>query len=264
LYRLFPFLSVLPRLAPALLAVALLAGCASNQGPATAAQEINDPIEPVNRAVFAFNRGVDGLVLKPAATGYRLFVPPEVRSGIGNALTNLKSPVVMANDLFQGNNDRAFIILMRFLINSTIGVLGVFDVADRWGYSVHDEDFGQTLAVWGMAEGPYLMLPVFGPSNPRDAIGIVVDYFLDPFRYVYLNTDEEYLNDVRSGIRAVSAREAQLGVIEEIERSSLDFYAAVRSLYRQRRAAEVSNGEAADPFAMDISEPPTEVTPVKP
>ncbi len=249
-------LKALSRLAPAVLAAALLAGCASSEGPAVAADEINDPFEPVNRAVFTFNEGLDTLALKPAATGYRLFVPPEVRGGVDNALTNLKSPVVLANDMFQGNGERAFNTFMRFLINSTIGVLGVFDVADRWGYTVHDEDFGQTLAVWGMREGPYLMLPLLGPSNPRDAIGFVVDYFLDPFRYVYLNTDEEYLGTVQTGTRAVNAREQQLETIDEIKKSSLDYYAAVRSLYRQRRNSEIANGQAAaDPFALEIGDP---------
>ncbi|MEX2642093.1 MAG: VacJ family lipoprotein [Acetobacterales bacterium] len=239
----------------------LAAGCASTGPQSAAVDEENDPFEPVNRAVFQFNRGADALVLKPAATGYVLFVPPEIRTGIGNALDNLKAPVVFANDVFQGSQDRAHTTFVRFLINSSIGVLGIFDVATRWGYEQHDEDFGQTLAVWGVRSGPFLMLPLLGPSNPRDTAGIVVDYFLDPLRYVFLNTEEEYLLDVHTGARVVDSRAAQLGTVEEIERSSLDFYAAVRSLYGQRRATEIRNGEASDPFALDISEFPPEEQP---
>ncbi|MDA0675156.1 MAG: VacJ family lipoprotein [Proteobacteria bacterium] len=242
--------------------VCLLASACASTDPQTAAvDEVNDPFEPVNRAVFQFNRGADTLLLKPAATGYVLFVPPEIRTGVGNALDNLKSSAVFANDVFQGSQDRAYTTFVRFLINSSIGVLGIFDVATRWGYEQHDEDFGQTLAVWGVRSGPFLMLPLLGPSSPRDTAGIVVDYFLDPLRYVFHNTEEDYVLDIRTGARIVDSRAAQLGTVEEIERSSLDFYAAVRSLYRQRRATEILNGEAPDPFAVDISESPPEENP---
>lgn len=206
-------------------------------------QEINDPAEPTNRTIFAVNQAVDTVVLKPAAGMYRHLVPPPVRESIHNALNNLRSPVILFNDVLQGDLERAGDTVMRFVINSTIGVLGIWDPASSMGFEYHHEDFGQTLAVWGIGEGPYVMLPIFGPSNPRDAVGLAVDFLVDPLTWWASNTDRGYINYTRAGLQGVSERARNYDTLEDIERSSLDFYAALRSLYRQRRVDDINNGE---------------------
>ena len=139
-----------------------------------------------------------------------------VRDAVRDALRNLRTPVVLANDLFQGELDRAETTLVRFLINSTAGLLGLFDVAADWGYPYHDEDFGQTLAVWGVPEGPYVMLPLFGPSNPRDAVGLVVDFLTDPFNIWAANTDRHLAILARPGTRAVDTRAIHLTALVDL------------------------------------------------
>jgi len=233
-----------------ILSLFVTAGCASMPDPTDAEavaefEEINDPGEPANRAVFEFNRGLDTVIVKPAAGMYRHIIPPPVREGIHNALNNLRSPVVFFNDILQGEFGRAGTTLMRFVINSTIGVLGLGDPATDFGFEYHNEDFGQTLATWGVDEGPYIMLPIFGPSNPRDAVGLVVDFISDPLNWWATNTDREFITYSRSGTRAVDGRARNYDVLEDLERSSLDFYAAIRSLYRQRRIDEISNGKSS-------------------
>ncbi len=220
-------------MATALLLASILAG------PSTAGEDEDDPLEPFNRAVFAFNRVVDGLVLGPAAELYGLVVPSPARTAISNLLDTLGAPIVFINDILQGERERAGITLSRFLINGSLGFFGLFDMASEFGYVKHDEDFGQTLAVHGVGEGPYLVLPILGPSNSRDAIGTLVDSFLfDPVRYLA----SERLQTVRTATRAVVTRH-QLGPsLDELERSSIDYYAALRAVYRQKREAEIRNG----------------------
>lgn len=229
------------------LVLAVASGCATPPDPAdreatSEFKQVNDPAEPTNRAVFAFNQVLDKGVLKPAAGMYRDLMPPAVRTGVHNALDNLRSPVVFLNDLLQGDMDRAGVTFMRFLINSTVGVGGLGDPASDWGYTYHNEDFGQTLAKWGVDEGPYVMLPVFGPSNPRDAVGLVVDFLVDPFNWLAANTGNDFAPYARGATRAVDERARNYDTLEDLERSSLDFYATIRSLYRQRRADEIGNG----------------------
>jgi len=208
-------------------------------------QEINDPLEPLNRAIFTFNRGVDTLILRPAATLYRGFVPPPIQDMVGNFLNNLKTPVVLLNDVLQGENDRAMNTLSRFAINTTVGVLGFGDPATDMGYPDHSEDFGQTLARWGLGDGPYLVLPILGPSNPRDAVGKVVDVLTDPVWHYAQNTDKEYIPNERFVAEAIDFRARNMEAIDDMEKTSLDYYAAVRSLYRQIRADEINNGETS-------------------
>lgn len=237
------------RLKPAFLALAVflaaLTGCAS--APAAEDEElaafddVNDPLEPMNRAIFSFNQFADGLLLKPLALMYRDLVPPPVRSGMHNALDNIRTPVVLVNDLLQGDLERAGITVQRFFINSTIGLGGMMDMAAEFGIEGHREDFGQTLGVWGSGEGAYLMLPLFGPSNPRDATGLVVDTFLDPL--VYFAPTEALI--ARTALRGIDEREGVIDTLDEIERTSLDFYATLRSLYRQRRDDQIRNGRPA-------------------
>ncbi len=144
----------------------------------------NDPLEPTNRVFYAINNGIDTAILRPAAKAYRFVVPEPVRNGVHNVLSNITTPVQLSNDMLEGNPRRAGDTFMRFVINTTVGVLGVFDVAKRWGYPNHDSDFGMTLATWGVTEGPFLYLPVLGPSNPRDAAGFGVDLAMDLFAWV--------------------------------------------------------------------------------
>lgn len=207
-------------------------------------REINDPYEPANRTVLAFNRGVDNALVKPAAQAYRDGLPLFVRQGIGNLLEHLRAPLVLVNDLLQGEIDRALTTFTRLWINTGFG-LGFMDTAGAMGIPGHDEDFGQTLAVWGVGEGPFIMLPLFGPSNPRDTVGLVVDFLTDPFNLWAANTGRDHLTMARAGTKAVHFRAGNLDLIDDLEKTSLDFYAAIRSLYRQRRADEISNGNGA-------------------
>jgi len=226
----------------------LTGGCATAPSPADreAVAEfaaVNDPAEPTNRAVFAINRGLDAAILKPVATFYRDFIPKFFQDRMNDLLDNLRSPVIFANDLLQGEIDRAVATLARFVVNSTLGLAGVNDIATSMGMEGHDEDFGQTLAVWGVPEGPYVMLPLFGPSNPRDTVGLIVDFLIDPFNIWAGNTDRDYAILSRTGARGVDQRAIHMEALDDIERTSLDYYAAIRSLYRQRRAEEIRNGK---------------------
>jgi phospholipid-binding lipoprotein MlaA len=175
-----------------------------------------------------------------------------VRTGVSNVLNNMKSPVILANDLMQAEFARAGDTAARFAINSTLGVGGLGDpAADHFGIAKHGEDFGQTLAVWGVGEGPFLMLPLLGPSNPRDAVGFAVDSFvLDPFAWwVRVRSDDrELYSYLRLGLTALDARSANFEGIEDVERNSLDPYAALRSLYRQFRVKEINQGRVPADF----------------
>ena len=226
--------------------LAALAACATPpESPDAVAEfaEMNDPLEPLNRAIFDFNLAIDKALLRPVAIAYRDVIPKPGRDGVRNFLDNLETPVVLANDVLQGSAQRAGTTVGRFAINSTIGIAGLFDAATGFGFARHDEDFGQTLGVWGFPEGPYLVLPILGPSPLRDTVGLAVDYFLDPLTYVFENNDVEWLSLVRYGVRAVDSRSRNVETLDEIERTAIDFYATVRSLYRQQRLDEIRNGE---------------------
>lgn len=216
----------------------ILSGCATQ--PQTQ-DDVNDPLEGMNRAVHGFNDAFDTLLLRPAATFYRAMLPPPVQDGIHNLLSNLSSPIIFVNDLLQGETERAGVTLSRFAINTTIGLLGINDAAEEMGYKKHSEDFGQTLAVWGVGEGPYIVLPIFGPSNPRDAVGLVVEYFADPVNIWANNTNRDGLPLTRSIAGAIDKRSHYYEAIEDIRKNSLDPYAAMRSYYRQGRKAEILN-----------------------
>lgn len=230
------------------LAASLLTACASapTDDPEALAEynEINDPLEPVNRVMFEFNRGVDTLFLRPAGTFYKAMMPPPLQELVHNFLNNLKSPVILLNDVLQGEGTRAGDTLARFAINTTVGVLGFGDPATKMGFSRHGEDFGQTMGVYGMGEGPYLVLPIFGPSNPRDAVGKVVDTLTDPIWHWAQNTHREYIPIDRAVAEAIDFRSQNMTEIDDLERTSLDYYAAVRSLYRQIRTHQIHNGES--------------------
>lgn len=240
LFAVLAFLTALP----------LLAGCATapdakNAETLAEFRQINDPIEPTNRAIFAFNRAIDAVILKPLAKLYRDFTPKIFQDTVGNILANLRTPVVLANDVLQGEGKRVGTTLARFVVNSTVGLGGTMDVASEMGLPRHGEDFGQTLAVWGVPEGPYLMLPLFGPSNPRDLVGLVADFFSDPINWYAANTGREFITYSRTGTTGVDARASHMKELDDLERTSLDYYAAIRSLYRQRRADEIRNGRGS-------------------
>ncbi len=201
--------------------------------------QVNDPLEPANRVGYQVNNGLDTYFLRPLALGYRAAVPQPVRNGVHNVLANLGTPVLLTNDMLEGKPRRAGDTTMRFLINTTIGGLGAFDVAQGMGYPAHEADFGLTLAVWGLPEGPFLFLPVLGPSDPRDASGFGVDIAMDPFTWVGQGVITEALTWSRFAVSAVDARERVLDGVDSIKKTALDPYATFRSLYRQHRESQL-------------------------
>ena len=237
-------------LASALVLVALTA-CATRP-PATEPEALaefelnNDPLEPLNRGMYAVNNVVDTVALRPAAVAYRTLVPGPVRDGVRNVLGNLRGPTILMNDLLQGNMERAGRTAGRFVINLTLGIGGLVDVAEwQFGIRGHSEDFGQTLATWGLGEGPFLFLPVLGPSNPRDLLGLGVDAVASPWFWFGQGEVVEILRWVRAGMTVLDAREGVLDALDAVNANSLDPYATLRSAYRQRRAVEVRNAEPA-------------------
>lgn len=228
-------------LAAVVLASSLLAGCAEppkDPEALAAYNEANDPAEPTNRAIFSSNLAIDDAVIKPAAEAYQE-IPDPLRKGLHNMLQNARSPVLFANFVLQGNFGYAAETFVRFFYNTIAGLGGAVDAAGQTGLPFRDTDFGITLAKWGVTDGgPYVMLPLFGPSNPRDTVGLVVDNFLDPIGYF-----TTFLEDVgRLATEGVDKREENLGPFDEIRRTSVDFYATLRSLYRQHRQDEINKG----------------------
>lgn len=213
--------------------------------------EFNDPFEPVNRAVFAVNDGLDKVVIRPIATVYKAVLPTFVRRGIGNFLSNAATPITLANDVLQGEWLRAENTIVRFMLNTTAGVGGLTDVAKHVGYERHYEDFGQTLAVYGVPSGPYVVLPIFGPSTPRHVVGRAVDTFANP--WTWLLADEETLVQLApAAFSVVNARAESLDSLDAIRETSPDYYVSIRSLYTQSRESEIRNGEDSDQDFPDI------------
>ncbi len=218
-----------------------LAACASK--PALAPTAVpNDPLEEVNRDSFAVHMFFDRILFLPMAEGYRFVVPTPVRNSIRNVLNNLNSPVILANDVLQGDFEAAETTVARFYVNTTFGIGGVFDLGSNVGLPRRNEDFGQTLAVWGVDEGPYLFIPMIGPAPPRDLIGYGVDFLFDPFTYVEMD-GRIFFSIGRSGLDAIDLRERNIETQAELEQQSLDFYGSVRGLYRQQRNNDITNGD---------------------
>ncbi len=219
---------------------ALTSACASNQS-ADGYDEVWDPLEPLNRSIFQVNQAVDFVIIRPIAATYRQVVPDPLQEMVTNFLRNLATPLTLLNELLQGDWEGAEVAATRFFLNSTMGLAGLIDIA---GYNNPElahrsEDFGQTLAVWGVGDGPYLVLPLIGPSNARDTTGLVVDVVTDPVNYAI---DDETFAWTRLGLTVVDGRARSMDALDEIERSSLDFYAAIRSLYWQNRRSEIYDG----------------------
>lgn len=211
-------------------------------GPINAQPSAGDPLETFNRGSFAFNLALDRYLLRPVAKTYRFVTPSFVRTGVTNALANLSTPVTVANDLLQGEPERATESVGRFMFNTIFGLGGFVDVGGMLGMPErHREDFGQTLAVYGVGSGPYIMMPLLGPSNPRDLVGTVVDFAFDPLTF-FAPTSASL---GRRGTDIVSFREANLETIDELQRTSIDFYAATRTLAQQLRETEIRNGAPA-------------------
>ncbi|WP_270375288.1 MlaA family lipoprotein [Marinicauda sp. Alg238-R41] len=233
---------------------ALTTACASREQAA----ETGDPFEPLNRGIYSVNMALDDAVLEPAANVYTTVTPEPARDGVQNFMTNLNQPVVFANTLLQGDVRASVETFGRFTVNTIFGIGGVFDVASAAGVEQHQEDFGQTLAVWGVADGPFIMLPVLGPSSLRDGTGRFVDRYPHPLNWNAEYSQSTWAWGVR-GLNGLDTRARAQGVFTTMESTAIDPYVQVRSAYRQLRASQIANengdafGELPD-FSADYDE----------
>ncbi len=212
-------------------AAALLSGCATSGSP-------KDPIEGFNRAMFSLNEGVDKVVIKPVAQGYDAVLPQPVQTGVVNVFSNVADVPIALNNLLQGKPGQALSDGGRFLINSTLGLLGIFDVASQMGLEKHDEDFGQTFGRWGIGDGAYVVLPFFGPRTVRDSVGFVVDIYADPLTHI----ENVPARNSLIALRIVSARAELLKVDKIVEEAALDKYSYIRDAYLQHRRSVIYDG----------------------
>ena len=210
----------------------MLSGCA------TTSEGVNDPFENYNRTMYSINDTLDKAIIKPAAQGYDAVLPDAIERGVSNFFSNLNEITVILNDLLQLKFGQAIDDTGRFLLNSTVGIAGIFDVAGYAGYESHDEDFGQTLGVWGVEQGAYIVLPFFGPSTTRDTVGLVGDIFTDPVTYV----DDAGARNALVALKVLDARANLLGVEKVLEEAAEDKYSYVRDAYLQRRENLVYDG----------------------
>ncbi|QKT02906.1 VacJ family lipoprotein [Ectothiorhodospiraceae bacterium 2226] len=221
-----------------LIVLLLASGCAST--PPAAERDPRDPFERYNRAVFQFNDTLDSTVVQPLAEQYVRVVPSPARSAVSNFFGNLGDVVIFANNVLQLKGEQATNDFVRIMVNSTFGLFGLIDIASEMGIEKNNEDFGQTLGYWGVPPGPYLMLPVLGPSTVRDGIGVGVDaWTLDPVYYA----DPRVVRYSAAGIRGVDTRAELLGASRILEEMALDRYAFLRDAYLQRRLSLVYDGE---------------------
>ncbi|HEX9686177.1 MAG TPA: VacJ family lipoprotein [Burkholderiales bacterium] len=245
-----------PRLRAGILcgAVCLLlaAGCASTGNP-------RDPLEPLNRGIYKFNDGFDTVLVKPAAEFYRFIVPEFARTGVSNFFSNLNDVIVAVNNLLQGKLTHAASDVGRILVNSTVGVLGLFDIATGLGMEKHNEDFGQTLGYWGIGDGPYLVLPILGPSNLRDTAGWFGDFYVWPISYV----EDDRTRYAVIAFRFVTIRADLLEASRILETAALDPYEFVRDAYLQRRRNLVYDGRPPPDEDDIVDEPKQKPAPDK-
>jgi phospholipid-binding lipoprotein MlaA len=233
----------------ALLAVTALGGCATpptDPAARAAYEQANDPLEPLNRKTFALNQFLDKVFFKPAAQTYVAVLPGDARKAVHHMLDNMKEPTLFFNNVLQGQFKRAAITLGRFAVNTTVGFGGMVDVMTLSGVERQPADFGQTLYVWGVPSGPYLILPILGPTNPRDAVGSAVDSYDDPFTILANEHGITELTTARFVVGGIEERASVLDELDTLEKNSVDFYAEMRSLAQQHRAAELKNGMAPD------------------
>lgn len=210
---------------------ALLSGCATSGNP-------KDPIEGFNRAMFSLNEGVDKVVIKPVAQGYDAVLPQPVQTGVVNVFSNVADVPIAINNLLQGKPGQALSDGGRFLINSTLGLLGIFDVASQMGLEKHDEDFGQTFGRWGVGDGAYVVLPLFGPRTARDSVGLAVDIYADPLTHI----ENVPARNSLTALRIVSARAELLKADKIVEEAALDKYSYIRDAYLQHRRSAIYDG----------------------
>lgn len=222
----------LPRSLATLAVAVFLVGCAGTNP--------RDPLEPFNRVVYKANDALDRAILKPVAKGYRAAVPLPIRSGVSNLLDNLRDVPTALNGVLQGRFRQAASDTGRFVINSSIGILGIFDVASHMGLQKHDEDFGQTLGLWGLGSGPYLMLPLLGPSTVRDGSGLIVDFATTPATYAFKGGTQGW---TALGVRIVDQRASLLDAERILEEAALDRYYFLRDAYLQRRERLIHDGQ---------------------
>ncbi len=215
-----------------------LAACSTNKEPIYVGDlEVQDPYEGFNRGVLEFNEGVDKVLLEPVARGYRAATPKAFRYALRNFLRNLKSPIIIGNQLLQGDLEGTANSTARMIINTLAGFGGILDLAADGGIEYEPEDFGQTLATWGVGNGPYVVIPIIGPSTTRDSAGMLVDAYVDPLRLYLFNTNQEGWHYGRLGAGVLDQREELLDVLDDLRKNSFDYYAALRSAYIQRRQA---------------------------
>ena len=211
-------------------------------------EAVKDCFEKVNRGIFAFNQALDNTIFEPLARGYR-HIPSPIRNGTGNALGNLTNLVTVPNNILQGDLKAAAVNSLRFVVNSTVGILGIFDPAAAMGFERKEkEDYGQTLGKWGMGPGCYVVLPIFGPSTVRDATGTVVNFVGgDPWFNVTVANDTNYFNEsdfyITRGTTGIDFRAKNIESFDSIEENSIDFYASIRSLYLQDRQQKILNSD---------------------
>lgn len=236
----------MPRLISALLLVLWLGGCASPPPPssddADAAGDIYDPLEATNRHTQQGFLWVDDHVLHPVSDAYASVVPDRLRRSIRNLLETLGQPAVVVNHLLQGNPDYSWTAFERLAVNAVVGIGGLFDVATDWGLTYRPADWGQTFGVWGVGDGPYLFLPFFGPSNPRDAVGLALGFATNPVVLLDGWEAAEALGG-ELAVGAVDGRSRRAEVLDRLRHESLDFYVPLRAVYYQNRRFRVEQGK---------------------
>ncbi|MET4805404.1 VacJ family lipoprotein [Limibacillus sp. MBR-115] len=222
-----------------MLFVSACAGTPAEEQEAQQPGAVEDPFEDVNRVIFDINLFLDDFLIRPVADGYRYVLAPGARDVVRDFIRNLTTPVQLVNNILQGDWDQALVTTQRFFIN-TASTGGLVDVAALEGYPFRNEDFGQTMGVGGVVEGPYLVLPIIGPSNTRDTVGMVVDILIDPITWATSSITAGYIG--ASG--GLDARARNVEALDELREDSVDYYARLRSLYTQKRRSEIVNGEA--------------------
>ena len=230
----FPLISIM-------MLVFLLSSCS------TTGSSKNDPLEPMNRAIFQFNEVVDDNIFEPVAKTYKYITPDPVETGVSNFFSNIGEVSTIANDVFQFKFEQAGYDFLRFSINTTIGMLGIFDVATSVGLKKNNEDFGQTLGYWGIPQGPYLVLPFFGASTFRDAPGLYADMQISPINQLD-NEEELTLN----ALNAISTRARLLRATKILDTAAKDKYIFIRESYLQKRESMVNDGDSEEDFEIDV------------
>lgn len=238
------------RAASAVVGLLAISACSS-----TSTSEGNDdPLEGFNRTMHSFNKGVDSAVLRPLSQGYDYAVPETIKHVVNNEVRYVQLPVSLANSVLQGDVPRATDTVARIVVNSTIGGLGLLDPATEMGIPEHSEDFGQTLAVWGVPSGPYLELPLLGPSTVRDGLSRVADNAMNPLTYIGQGTTTSIVKAAETPVRIVDTRYRFGTLIDEVLYETEDSYSVVRNTYLQRRRNAILNGQVTEEVLPDIYE----------